>query len=456
MFSGRRSKGAIAMAVALALLGSGACSQRDDDDDTSSGDEASEGGGGGEESSIPTEDCVSDPTQPIEGDTIRIVSSYPQSGLTAAFSEIARGWRSYFEMVNADGGVEIGGQSYQIEYDDRDDEYNAARTAQNIEELVGAEGDGAFAVFSVVGTANNVAIRDTLNELCVPNVFAATGSPQWGNADYPWMIGSTLAPYTLEGEMFARVLEEEDPDATVALLLQDDDFGDAYLEGFEQAIEGTDITIVEEQRYSTGASEVAAQVTSLASSGATAFFNGGTLLACPDALSQAASNNWEPITWVSSTCTSDTLMGLAGENADGVYSVTNLKDPLNPEWADDEALTEYLATVDEYQPDAEPERNAIVGYGWTQGALFVQALEAAEEPTRLAVMESIRNLDGISGGTLLPGITVTTDGEEDPYMGESLNLMQYSASDGYFSLVGDLVDFEGQALEFTPEDLVAA
>lgn len=455
MFSGRRSKGAIAIAVALALLGSSACSQRDDDDDTSSGDEASEGGGGGEESSIPTEDCVSDPTQPIEGDTIRIVSSYPQSGLTAAFSEIARGWGSYFQMVNADGGVEIGGQSYQIEYDDRDDEYNAARTAQNIEELVGAEGDGAFAVFSVVGTANNVAIRDTLNELCVPNVFAATGSPQWGNADYPWMIGSSLAPYTLEGEMFAQVLAEEDPDATVAMLLQDDDFGDAYLEGFERAIEDTDITIVETQRYAPGAGEVAAPMTSLASSGATAFFNGGTLLACPDALTQAANNNWEPITWVSSTCTSKTLMGIAGENADGVYSVTNLKDPLNPEWADDEAIVEYRETVSEYEPEADVE-NSIVGYGWTQGALFVQALEAAEEPTRLSVMESVRNLDGISGGTLLPGITVTTDGEDDPYMGESLNLMQYSTADGYFSLVGDVIDFEGQALEFTPEDLVSA
>jgi hypothetical protein len=196
-------------------------------------------------------------------------------------------------------------------------------------------------------------------------------------------------------------------------------------------------------------------MTSLAASGATAFFNGGTLLACPDALTQAANNNWEPIIWVSGTCTSKTLMGIAGENADGVYSATNLKDPLNPEWADDEAIVEYRETVSQYEPEADIE-NGIVGYGWTQGALFVQALEAAEEPTRLSVMESVRNLDGISGGVLLPGITVTTDGEDDPYMGESLNLMQYSTADGYFSLVGDVVDFEGQALEFTPEDLVSA
>ena len=95
-------------------------------------------------------------------------------------------------------------------------------------------------MFSVVGTANNLAIRDTLGELCVPNIFAATGSPAWGNPDYPWTIGSTLSPYTLEAEIFAELLEVEQPGAKVAMLVQDDDFGAAYEEGFEPAIEGTE------------------------------------------------------------------------------------------------------------------------------------------------------------------------------------------------------------------------
>ena len=448
MFTGRRSR-TLAVLLAFALLGS-ACSQRDDDDDDT---ETGGTSGGGEEASIDTADCGSDPTAPIEGDTIKLVSSFPQSGLTAAFSEIARGWRSYFEMVNADGGVKIGDSSYQLEFDDRDDEYNAAKTAQNIEELVGSEGDDAFAVFSVVGTANNVAIRDFLGDLCVPNLFAATGSPAWGNPDYPWTIGSTLSPYTLEGQMFANLLKDEDPDATVAMLVQDDDFGRAYEEGFAQAIEGTDIEVVATERYSTGASEVGAQITSLGSSDATAFFNGGTLLACPDALTQAKNAGWTPITWVSGTCTSKTLMGLAGDAADQVYSATNLKDPLNPEWDDDEAITLMKETVAQYEPEADTE-NAIVGYGWTQAAVFVEALKAAEEPTRLAVMEAVRHIDGVSAGTLLPDISVTTDGEDDPYMGETLNLMQYSAADGYFSLVGEPIDFEGQSKDVTAEDLI--
>ncbi|HEX6417863.1 MAG TPA: ABC transporter substrate-binding protein [Acidimicrobiales bacterium] len=448
--SGRTTK-LVAGLAALALLGS-ACTSRDDDDtETEAGDT------GDVESAIDTSECATDPTQEVEGDAIRLVSSYPQSGLTAPFAEIARGWRAYFDKVNAEGGVDFGGKTVTIEYDDRDDEYNPARTVSNIDEMVGPDGEDAFAVFSVVGTANNIAIRDTLHELCVPNVFAATGAAQWGDPDYPWLIGSTLSPYPLEGYMFARVLEEENPTAKVAMLVQDDDFGQSYREGFERAIEGTDIEVVKVETYPTGASEVGAQITSLAASGADAFFNGGTLLACPDALTQAAQNNWQPITWVSGTCLSDTLMGLAGAAADGVWGAANLKDPLDPQWDEDEAMVEYLDTIREHQPDGFRETNAIVGYGYTQAAVFVEALEAAEAPTRLALMESVRNLEVSDVGLLAPGITISTGGD-DPYMGEQLILAQYDfigeGERNHFVPQGDIVDFEGETAELTPEDLI--
>jgi branched-chain amino acid transport system substrate-binding protein len=451
MLRGHKTRAAVSL-LAVALLASACTARDDDDDDTATGDEEA-----AEQLGINVDDCIADPTEPIEGDTIELVSSYPQSGLTAAFSEIARGWKAYFDKVNAEGGVEIAGESYQISTRDMNDEYNPAETAGNIDEMVGPEGDGAFAVFSVVGTANNVAIREQLDELCVPNVFAATGAPAWGNEDYPWLIGSTLAPYSLEGYLFAQVLEEENPEAQVAMLIQNDDFGAAYREGFERAIEDTDIEIVAVESYPTGEGEVAAQVTSLAASGADAFFNGGTLLACPDALSQAAGANWEPITWVSSTCLSDTLMGLAGEAADGVYGAAGLMDPLNPDWDDDPAMVEYLDTIQEYQPDGFDPNNAIVGYGYTQAALFVEALEAADEPTRLAVMESLRNFEASGVGLLLPEITVRT-GEGDPFLGEALQISQYDfvgeGERNYFVPRGDIVDFEGETTDLTPDELI--
>jgi branched-chain amino acid transport system substrate-binding protein len=216
---------------------------------------------------------------------------------------------------------------------------------------------------------------------------------------------------------------------------------------------------VKVEPYATGAAEVSAQITSLAASGADAFFNGGTLLACPDALTKAQAAGWTPaITWVSATCTSKTLMGVAGAAGDGVYSYTNLKDPLNPDWASDAAMMEYRETVAQYQPEADLD-NGIVAYGWTQGALLVEMLESAEAPTRLAVMEAMRNFEASEVGVLLPDVTVST-GEGDAFLGEAYNVMQYEftapGAQNHFVLVGELTDVEGQTLDLTPEELVNA
>ncbi|CAN5507588.1 ABC transporter substrate-binding protein [soil metagenome] len=365
----------LALLLALALLVT-ACGSRRDDDDSASDGEGSAGTEGEGAGAIDASNCPETGTAGIEGNTITFASSFPQSGLTAAFSEISKGYKAYFSYLNEEeGGVEVAGEKYQIEVEDQDDEYNPARTSANIDELLGVEGDGAFGVFNVVGTANNIAIRDNLGDLCVPNVFAATGSPAWGNEEYPWTIGSTLAAYSLEGAVFADLLKQEQPDATVAMLVQEDDFGRAYEEGFRNAIEGSDIEIVQVEKYPTGANEVSAQMTSLAASDATAFFNGATLLACPNALQRADAEGWDPITWVSGTCISKTLMGIAGQSANEVYSMTNVMDPLNPEYDGNEEMQFYREKVGQYQPDADVD-NGIVAYGWTQGALLAEALRS--------------------------------------------------------------------------------
>jgi branched-chain amino acid transport system substrate-binding protein len=446
----RHSVRVLAVLVAMTLAAS--CGGRDDDNESTGG-----GGGGGESDEsalIDTTDCPDTQTAGLEGDTIKLVSSFPQSGLTAAFAEISRGYKSYFEMVNEEGGVEVNGKKYQIELEDKDDEYNPGKTATNIEELVGSEGDKAFAVFNVVGTANNLSIRDLLGELCVPNVFAATGSPAWANTEeFPWMISSTTISYAMEAQAFVNLLKEQKPDAKVAMLLQDDDFGKGYEESFKEAIEGTDITIAATERYSPGAQEVASQITSLAATDADAFFNGATLLACPSALTAVKQTDWAPITYVSGTCISKTLMGLAGAAAEDVYSVGNVKDPVDPQYAEDPEMQRYRETVGQYQPEADLD-NGIVAYGWTQGALLVEALKGVEgDLTRLSFMESVYNLDGLEAGLLLEGISVTTT-PDDPFLAETVQLVQYDSAKKYFDFVGEQFSLEGELTEVTPEDLI--
>jgi branched-chain amino acid transport system substrate-binding protein len=437
--------------LALALVAA-ACSQRDDNDNN-----ASTEGDSGEAaaSSIDTSNCVSDPTAEIEGNELKLVNSSPASGGAAAFAAITTGWKAFFQKTNDAGGVDIGGKKFTITVEEKDDQYNAAQTSANIDELIGTDGENGFATFQVVGTANNLAIRDNLNELCVPDLLAATGSPAWGNENYPWLIGATNVPYSLEAKAFADLLGDMKPDAKVAILQQDDDFGRAYTDTFQDFIKDTDITVTKVEKYASGTNDVTAQITSLAATGADALFIGGTLLACPAALNQVAANNWQPIIWVSSTCVSKTLMGAAQDKADGVYSFTNLMDVLDPTWDDNERMMQYREDIAAYDPSADTD-NGLISYGYTQAAVLVEALQTAEEPTRLAVMEAMHNIDGISDvGVLLPGVTLHTEAG-DNYLAEAYNLMkyQYDPADPHFVLEGDVIDAEGETTEITPDDLI--
>ena len=132
----------------------------------------------------------------MTGDTITIGTSLPQSGPYSAFVAILKGEQSYFDYVNAQGGVEVAGKKYQIKLVAKDDAYDAGKTVTNVQSLI--NDTKVFALFNVVGTKNNLAIRNTVNTQCVPDLLIASGAVQWGNTKYPWMLGSELVPYPLE------------------------------------------------------------------------------------------------------------------------------------------------------------------------------------------------------------------------------------------------------------------
>ncbi len=189
----------------------------------------------------------------------------------------------------------------------------------------------------------------------------------------------------------------------MALLTQNDDFGRTYVDTFKDAIEGTDITVVAEETYEVANPDTTSQVTSLAATGADAVVLGTTALACPNALNAINGTNWEPTIFISGTCTSPTLVGLAEPGAaDDIISVTAFKDPRDPQWADDEAMALFLEKGAEYGGADIDLENSIVAYGWTMGALLVDTLTNAAELTRPAVMEQALNIDSLVTGLALP------------------------------------------------------
>jgi branched-chain amino acid transport system substrate-binding protein len=449
----------LSLALVLVLVVAACGDGRDDDEGADDGDGTEEptgttGGGDAAAGLIDAADCPGDPTTGIEGNTIKIGTSLPQSGPYSGFSQILRGEQAYFQYLNEElGGVEIDGEKYTIELIAEDDQYAADQTVTNVNKLI--NDDRVFALFNVVGTKNNLAIRDLVSENCVPNLFAATGSPAWGNKEYPWILGTPLVPYPAEMYALVEYLKENQPAATIAILHANDDFGRSYAETLEALVEGTDLEIVATQAYDAEGFDVATQVTNLAASDADVFVIGATLLACPNALNEVGGSGWDPLIYMSGTCTSKTLVAGAGANAEGVISVAPIMDPSDPQYADNEAMVLYKEKVAQYGgADADP-TNGIVAYGWSVAALLAETLQRVDaELTRESVMETARTLSDVSGIALqLPGTSWGVDAE-DWFLGEQFNLVQYSVADGYFSPIGELISVEGRTAEITPESLV--
>ena len=93
----------------------------------------------------------------------------------------------------------------------------------------------------------------------------------------------------------------------------------------------------------------------------------------------------------------------------------------------------------------------MVGIGWTFGQLLAETIgNSGDSPTRESIMQAAYSLDGLEVGLLLPGVTFTTNGAEDPFPIETLQIGQYNG--GFFDFVGGPIDLDGQSGEFTPEE----
>jgi branched-chain amino acid transport system substrate-binding protein len=106
----------------------------------------------------------------------------------------------------------------------------------------------------------------------------------------------------------------------------------------------------------------------------------------------------------------------------GLISTTYFKDPASPEWDNDESMMEFKDALQEYEPRANPEDPFCV-FGWAAAQTMVEALRGMEEPTRQALMDSVRNLN-LEVPILLPGIEVKSS-PEDGYPIEAMQIQRF-------------------------------
>ena len=339
--------------------------------------------------------------------TILLGGTVPLTGEAAAFGAVGPGAKAYFEWVNAHGGV----YGRRIEYRYYDDGYDPARTVQLTRQLV--EQDKVFAIFNAVGTANNLAIREYLNAMKVPQLFSGDGSDAIGGSPrrYPWTMGF-LQSYRGEGAVYGRDLVARAPRARVAVLLEDTDLGKDMTRGLSRAIARKGPRIVASETYEYTATDVSSQVAKLKGSGADTLMLFATPKFMIQAVVAAHRLGWKPRLYIASISIEPTIMGIARANAPeltrGALSIAFVKNPNDPLWAKDPALALYLRIMKTYDPSGKPS-DVYNWYGMAVAWTMVETLRAAgRNPTRASLLRAATHLHLRDNPFLLPGIVIKT------------------------------------------------
>ncbi len=333
----------------------------------------------------------------------------PIAARLSGFGIIGRAQEAYFEKVNAEGGI----NGRKIKFISLDDAYSPPKTVEQTRKLV--EQDEVLLMFGSLGTATNNAVHRYLNGKKVPQLFVLSGATKWADPkNVPWTMPG-MATYQSEGVIYAKHILQTKPDAKIAILAQNDDFGRDYVAGFKRGLgDKAASMIVSEASYETSAPTISSQLATLKASGANVMF--GVVLGkfTSQMIKGVAEINWKPdMLFVPTSASSISFLEPAGlDNAVGLISSSNQKDTLDAQWANDEGVKEYFAFMKQHLPNADL-ANSNYAAGFQYATLMVKVLKACNgDYSRANIMKQAASLKDVPLPLLLPGITVSTDSED--------------------------------------------
>ncbi|HMN72999.1 MAG TPA: ABC transporter substrate-binding protein [Rhodoblastus sp.] len=351
---------------------------------------------------------------------IKIGNTIPYSGPASAYGIIGKAQSAYFQMINDQGGV----NGRKINYISYDDAYSPPKTVEQTRKLV--ESDNVLLIFAPLGTPPNSAIHKYMNAQKVPHLFLATGATKWNDPkNFPWTMGWQPS-YQAEGRIYAKYLLEKKPDAKVAILFQNDDYGKDYLKGFMDGLAGK-IKPVITLSYEIADPTIDSQMTRLQASGADVFMNITTPKFAAMAIKKAAEIKWKPMHFLNNVSASiGSVLKPAGfENAQGLISTAYMKDPMDPQWKDDPGVKKWNAFIDKYMPGANKADGGLVT-AYNDAQTMVQVLkQCGDNLTRENVMKQAANLKNIQQEMMLPGVLInTTPDDFGPVQQEQLEVFK--------------------------------
>jgi ABC-type branched-subunit amino acid transport system substrate-binding protein len=340
---------------------------------------------------------------------IKIGNIVPYSGPASAWGVIGRAEAAYFRKINAEGGI----NGRKINFISYDDGYSPSKTVEQARKLI--ESDEVLLIFSPLGTPTNTAIHKYMNAKQVPQLFIASGATKWNDPqNFPWTMG--FQPnYQSEARIYAKYILNEMPNARIAVLYQNDDYGKDYLRGLKDGLgDKAASMIVVEDAYDVFETTIDSHVVKMKSQNADVFVDIAGPKFAAQAIRKAAEIGWKPLHVLVSTSNSiGAVIRPAGvENARGIISASSAMDPLDPDWKNDPLMKAY----DEFLAKDFPEGNradglVANGYGLAQVMVYVLR-QCGNNLTRENVMKQATSLRNLRLGILLPGITINTSSSD--------------------------------------------
>ena len=364
---------------------------------------------------------------------IKVGNINPYSGPASAYGTIGKTIGAYFKKVNDEGGV----NGRRINYISMDDGYSPPKTVEMARKLV--EQDEVLLLFQPLGTPSNSAIQKYMNGKKVPQLFVATGATKWNDPKgFPWTMG-WQPNYQTEATIYAQHIMKTKPNAKIAVLYQNDDYGKDYLKGFKDGLGAKVSMIVKEVSYEVADPTVDSQMVQLQASGADVFFNITTPKFAAQAIRKAFDSGWKPVHYLNNVSASiGSVLTPAGlDKSVGLISTQYLKDPTDKAWEKDKEVLDWYAFMKKYYPDGNL-TDASNFYGWVVAQTLVQVLkQAGDNLTRENVMKQAASLKDYSPAGMLPGIKMNTSATDYAPI-ESVRLIQFDGKQwiGFSEVMG--------------------
>jgi branched-chain amino acid transport system substrate-binding protein len=366
---------------------------------------------------------------------IKIGNIMPYSGPASAYGVIGKTEEAYFKKINAEGGI----NGRKINFVSYDDAYSPPKAVEQVRKLV--ESDEVLLVFNPLGTPSNTAIQKYLNAKKVPQLFVATGATKWNDPkDFPWTMGWQPS-YQSEARIYAKFLMKEKPDAKIAIMYQNDDFGKDYLKGLKDGLGAKASMLIAEESYETAEPSIDGHIVKLKSTGADVFINIATPKFAAQAIKKIAEVDWKVMHIVTNVSTSvGSVIKPAGfENAQGILSAAYAKDGADPQWDNDPGMRKLFAFLEKYYPEGN-KLDASVVYGYGAAQTMVKVLEmCGDNLTRENVMKQAASLRDFAPDTLLPGVKINTSSTDFAPI-EQLQMQQFKGEK--WDLFGDIISGE--------------